>query len=325
MSDIAGVSPMLRISGLAVGFGPAANPVWAVRGVHLEIERGEILGLVGESGSGKSVSFLAMLGLLGARCSRKGSAVFGGRDLLTLDDRDLTALRGRRVAMIFQDPTSSLNPVHTIGTQLMEAVELHRGLTGREARLEAERLLKRVGIAEPEQRLRSYPHQLSGGMNQRVMIAMAIAGKPELIIADEPTTALDVTIQAQILDLLVELVRDEGMSMVLITHDLGVVAETCDRVAVMYAGRIVEMGPVDRIFDDPVHPYTRALLASLPPLDGDAPLRAIEGTLPELADLGEGCAFATRCGLAAERCRVASPAIEVVSNGHSAACFRAVE
>jgi len=312
---------MLSISGLAVGFGPASAPVWAVRGVDLEIGRGEILGLVGESGSGKSVTFLAALGLL-PRAKRSGAVTFDGLNLLELGEAQLTVLRGRRIAMIFQDPMSSLNPVHTVGKQLREAIELHRGMHSYAAEREALRLLTRVGLSDAATRMRSYPHQLSGGMNQRVMIAMAIAGKPELIIADEPTTALDVTIQAQILDLLVEIVREEGASMVLITHDLGVVAETCDRVSVMYAGRVVETGPVSRIFAQPEHPYTRGLLNCIPTLDGDQPLRPIEGSVPDAAEIGDGCAFATRCDMAREHCRQARPAFTSLGAGHGAACFR---
>jgi peptide/nickel transport system ATP-binding protein len=316
------MEPILRIAGLAVGFGPPSNPLWAVRGVNLDIRRGEILGLVGESGSGKSVTFLSALGLLGPRAVRRGTVHFDGRNLLELDDAALTALRGRCIAMIFQDPMSSLNPVLTIGKQLVEALGLHRGLRGQAARDEAHRLLRRVGLSDAEERMTNYPHQLSGGMNQRVMIAMAIAGKPDLIIADEPTTALDVTIQAQILDLLVEIVREEGASMALITHDLGVVAETCDRVAVMYAGRVVEVGPVERIFARPEHPYTRGLLNCIPTLAGDDPLRPIEGSVPDAAEIGDGCAFASRCDVAGEHCRSKSPAFTEVASGHGAACFR---
>lgn len=317
------MNTMLRIADLRVGFGPVARPYWAVRGIDLSVRRGEILGLVGESGSGKSVTFLASLGLLGSRVSRRGAVEFDGSNLLELDDPALTALRGKRIAMIFQDPMSSLNPVLTIGRQLSEAITLHRGLRGAAARDEACRLLKRVGISDPEQRMRNYPHELSGGMNQRVMIAMAIAGEPELIIADEPTTALDVTIQAQILDLLVNIVREDGASMVLITHDLGVVAETCDRVAVMYAGRVVEVGPVERIFAQPEHPYTRGLIECIPELHGDAPLRPIEGSVPDPSEIGDGCAFAGRCCQVHGRCRSATPQFLEVSAGHSAACFGA--
>jgi peptide/nickel transport system ATP-binding protein len=312
---------MLRIADLRVGFGPVAEPCWAVRGIDLTVRRGEILGLVGESGSGKSVTFLAALGLLGGRVSRRGVVEFDGSNLLELDDPGLTALRGRRIAMIFQDPMSSLNPVLTVGRQLTEAIGLRRGLRGGAASDEACRLLRRVGISDPEHRMKNYSHELSGGMNQRVMIAMAIAGQPELIIADEPTTALDVTIQAQILDLLVETVRADGASMVLITHDLGVVAETCDRVAVMYAGRVVEVGSVERIFARPEHPYTRGLLACIPQLHGDAPLRPIEGSVPDPSEIGDGCAFASRCGQVHGRCRSATPPFLEVSADHGAACF----
>lgn len=314
------MKPMLRIADLSVGFGSSQSPIWAVRGVDLDVKSGEILGLVGESGSGKSVTFLAALGLLGGREAKKGRVDFGGVNLLDLDDRGLTSVRGRRIAMVFQDPMSSLNPVHSIGKQLVEAITLHRDLTGRRAWDEALRLLKRVGLTDPEARLRNFPHQLSGGMNQRVMIAMAIAGRPDLLIADEPTTALDVTIQAQILDLLVEIVREEGKSMVLITHDLGVVAETCDRVAVMYAGRVVEGGSVTSVFKRPQHPYTRALLRCIP--RQDEPLRPIEGNIPTPAEIGAGCSFAARCDQAGDRCRTSYPSFAEVDAGHGAACFR---
>ena len=245
---------LVDVRGLTVEFDLGARVVRVVRGVDLAIARGESVGLVGESGCGKSVTWLGVLGLLGQRAHVGGTATLDGRDLIGADVATLERVRGRRIAMIFQDPASALNPVHRIGRQLGEALGLHRGLSGAAARAEACRLLERVRIAGAASRLDDYPHQLSGGMNQRVMIAMALAGEPDLLIADEPTTALDATIQAQILELIDEIRRETGMALVLISHDLGVVAETCERVAVMYAGRIVETAPTEALFERPSHP-----------------------------------------------------------------------
>ena len=274
--------PLVRIAGLSVAFD--GQP--ALRGVDLEVRRGEAVGLVGESGCGKSVTWLAALGLLPGTTRVSGSVRLGGEELLGAPLARLDRVRGRRVAMIFQDPASSLNPVHRIGKQVAEALRLHRGLAGAAVRAEAKRLLDQVGIPDAARRLDAFPHELSGGQNQRVMIAMALAGRPELLVADEPTTALDVTIQAQILELLQSLRRDTGMALVLITHDLGVVAETCGRVCVMYAGRMVEEAPAERLFSRPAHPYTQGLLAALPPMDG--PRRRLAaiggGVAPNISD-----------------------------------------
>jgi peptide/nickel transport system ATP-binding protein len=314
---------LVALSGLTVDFDTGKRVVRALHGVDLSVARGEALGLVGESGSGKSVTWLAALGLLGGRARIGGSVQLDGTELVGAPVRVLEAMRGKRIAMIFQDPASSLNPVHRIGRQINEALALHRGMTGAAARAETLRLLDRVGIPAAARRLDDYPHQLSGGQNQRVMIAMALAGEPDLLIADEPTTALDATIQAQILALLGELRRDGNMAMVLISHDLGVVAENCDRVAVMYAGRIVEEASADRLFGAPQHPYTQGLLDALPDLDGPRRrLAAIPGTVPEPTRLPPGCAFAPRCPRAEAACAAAVPAFHLLTPGHRAACLK---
>jgi peptide/nickel transport system ATP-binding protein len=317
------MSALISLAGLTVDFEAGRRMVRALHGVDLAVARGEAVGLVGESGSGKSVTWLAALGLLGGRARIGGSVRLDGTELVGAKVGTLEAVRGRRIAMIFQDPASSLNPVHRIGRQVGEALALHRGLTGAAGRAEALRLLDRVGIAAASRRLDDYPHQLSGGQNQRVMIAMALAGEPDLLIADEPTTALDATIQAQILSLLGALRRDGDMAMVLISHDLGVVAENCDRVAVMYAGRIVEEAAAARLFAAPQHPYTQGLLEALPDLDGPRRrLAAIPGTVPEPARLPPGCAFAPRCPRAEAACASAVPAFLGIAPGHRAACLR---
>ncbi len=314
---------LITIRDLTVEFEIGARRVRVLHGVDLDIGRGEAVGLVGESGSGKSVTWLAALGLLGARARIGGTVRIDGIDLVGAPVATLESIRGRRIAMIFQDPASSLNPVHRIGRQLGETLKLHRGLGDAAARAESRRLLDRVGIAAAAQRLEEYPHQLSGGMNQRVMIAIALAGAPDLLIADEPTTALDATIQAQILDLLRELRRDGGMAMVLISHDLGVVAENADRIAVMYAGRLVEEAKTATLFGTPAHPYTRGLLEALPDLEGPRRrLVAIPGTVPEPANPPPGCSFAPRCPLAEPLCRAEVPASIVLAADHRAACRR---
>ncbi|MCC7272463.1 MAG: ABC transporter ATP-binding protein [Alphaproteobacteria bacterium] len=314
---------LVALRGLTVDFDVGHRVIRALHGVDITVGKGEAVGLVGESGSGKSVTWLAALGLLGPRARVRGSVTLAGQELLGAPARALEAVRGRRIAMIFQDPASALNPVHRIGRQIGEALGLHRGLDGGAARAEARRLLDRVGIADAARRLTDYPHQLSGGMNQRVMIAMALAGEPDMLVADEPTTALDATIQAQILDLLRELRRDGGMSMVLISHDLGVVAENSDRICVMYAGRIVEEAPTAELFAAPRHPYTSGLLAALPDLDGPRRrLVAIPGTVPEPAHLPPGCAFAPRCPVVLPVCATAVPPLESAGPGHRAACVR---
>ncbi|MBR0965394.1 ABC transporter ATP-binding protein [Bradyrhizobium diazoefficiens] len=314
------MAPLISIERLSVAF----NGVPVLRGVDLSLQQGEALGLVGESGSGKSVTWLAALGLLPRQAKVTGSVRLDGREILGAPAAELDRVRGGRVAMIFQDPASALNPVLTIRRQLCEALALHRDLSGEAVKAEARRLLDVVGIPDAKRRIEAYPHEFSGGQVQRIMIAMALAGHPDLLIADEPTTALDATIQAQILDLLATIRREMGMAMVLISHDLGVVAENCDRVAVMYAGRIVEEAPANQIFADPVHPYAQGLIGALPPLDGPRRrLTAIPGTVPDPARMPAGCAFAPRCSLAAEPCCVAAPSLAPISDGRSVACIRA--
>ena len=313
--------PLIRLEGLSVDFDGAP----ALSGIDLEVMPGEILGLVGESGSGKSVTWLAVLRLLPAHARIGGRALMEGRDLLALPLPDIERLRGGRIGLISQDPTSALNPVLTIRRQIAEALVLHRGLTGRAIEAESLRLLDLVGIPAPRARLASYPHELSGGQNQRVMIAMALAGQPDLLVADEPTTALDVTIQAQILDLLVDLRRELGMAIVLISHDLGVIAQTCDRVAVMYAGRLAETAPAEPLFDGPRHPYTRGLLAALPTLEGRGRLVSIPGRVPDPRHLPPGCSFAPRCAWRLAACDDAPPPLRRQGANHHAACIRAAE
>jgi peptide/nickel transport system ATP-binding protein len=314
------VSPLVSIEGLSVAF----NGVPVLRGVDLALGKGEALGLVGESGSGKSVTWLAALGLLPRHARVSGSVRLDGRELLGAPAAELDRVRGGRVAMIFQDPASALNPVLTIRKQLCEALALHRDLSGEAVKAEARRLLDIVGIPDAGRRLSAYPHEFSGGQVQRIMIAMALAGNPDLLIADEPTTALDATIQAQILELLSSIRREMSMAMVLISHDLGVVAENCDRVAVMYAGRIIEEAPANQLFADPVHPYAQGLIGALPPLDGPRRrLTAIPGTVPDPANMPDGCAFAPRCALAAEPCGLAAPSLAPIANDRAVACIRA--
>jgi peptide/nickel transport system ATP-binding protein len=316
------VSALASISRLTVSFGGHS----ALRGIDLAIGRGEAVGLVGESGCGKSVTWLAALGLLPSRAEIGGSVQLEGEELIGAPTERLERVRGGKIAMIFQDPASCLNPVHRVGRQIAEALTLHRGLEGASARAEAKRLLDLVGIPDAARRLDAYPHEFSGGQNQRVMIAMALAGRPDLLVADEPTTALDVTIQAQILDLLQSLRREFGMALVLISHDLGVVSESCERVAVMYAGRIVEEAPTERLFADPRHPYTRGLLGALPPLAGPRRrLSAIPGGVPEPWAMPRGCAFAPRCVARRPECDHAAPESFGIAPGHRAACFRALE
>ena len=316
--------PLVAIRGLTVDFDTGKRVVRALHGIDLDVARGEAVGLVGESGCGKSVTWLAALGLLGKQAHIGGEVRIEGDNLVGAPIATLERVRGRRIAMIFQDPSSSLNPVHRIGRQLGEALTLHRGLTGAAAAAEAQRLLDRVGIADAARRLGDYPHELSGGMNQRVMIAIALSGQPDLLVADEPTTALDATIQAQILELLGEIRRETGMALVLISHDLGVVAENTDRVCVMYAGRIVEEAPIATIFGGASHPYTRGLLAALPELDGPRRrLVPIAGVVPEPWNLPRGCSFAPRCELAIADCDRAPPPAERVAPDHRVACIRA--
>jgi len=296
--------------------------VSAVNDVSFEIHAGETLGIVGESGSGKSVTALSIMRLVQPPGRIAGGRLmFKGRDLLTLDDRDMQRVRGAGISLIFQEPATALNPVFRVGDQIAETLLVHRRATRREARTRAIELLRAVRITDPDARVRDYPHQLSGGMRQRVLIAMALACQPSLVIADEPTTALDVTIQAQILDLLREMKSALNLSLLLITHDLGVIAETADRVAVMYAGRIVETGPVREIFRRPGHPYTRALLASMPGGQPGQRLRAIVGSVPLLDDLPPGCAFNPRCPDRFDPCTTAPPPDYAAGPAQTAKCY----
>src|SRR3569623_898911 len=300
--------PVLAVRELVTEFRTQAGVVRAVDGVSFEIPARGTLGLVGESGSGKSVTALSIMRLLGAGKIAHGSVMYAGKDLVRMPPDQMRAIRGNRIAMIFQEPMTSLNPVFTVGDQVAEAVVLHQKKSTREARQIAIDMFRVVGIPSPETRVAAYPHQLSGGMRQRVMIAMALACKPDLLIADEPTTALDVTIQAQILELLEKLQDELGMSVLLITHDLGVVAETCDEVAVMYAGRIVEQAPAAAQFATPPHHYTAGLMRSVPALGGaHARLQEIPGMVPSLHDLPKGCKFAGRCPAVQDRCREVAP------------------
>jgi peptide/nickel transport system ATP-binding protein len=315
------VSNYVTLDDLSVAF----NGVTVLHSINLAIGRGETLGLVGESGSGKSVTWLAALGLLPATAKITGRATLDGQNLVGMSASRLRRIRGGRIAMIFQDPASALNPMLTIGGQIGEALLLHRGLSGRSANAEARRLLDLVGIPDAERRLSAYPHELSGGQNQRVMIAMALAGEPDLLIADEPTTALDVTIQAQILDLLALVQRESGTGLVLISHDLGVVAQTCDRVAVMYAGRIVEEARAAQLFDRPAHPYSRGLIDSLPRIDGPRRrLVSIGGQVPDPRALPSGCSFAPRCSRAVVACAHTVPPLAGIGGGRNLACFNPV-
>jgi peptide/nickel transport system ATP-binding protein len=321
------IDPLVSIRGLIVRF----DGVPALRGVDLDIAKGEAVGLVGESGCGKSVTWLAALGLLPPSAEIEGSVRLSnqagaGEELVGAAVPALEHVRGRRVAMIFQDPASALNPVHRVGRQVAEALRLHRGLDGASARTEARRLFEQVGIPDAGRRLDAYPHEMSGGQNQRVMIAMALAGQPEMLVADEPTTALDATIQAQILDLLRDLQRETGMALVLISHDLGVVADLCSRVGVMYAGRIIEEAPSEVLFAHPQHPYTQGLLAALPEMEGARRrLAAIAGGVPEPWAMPPGCAFAPRCDRAEPACDARVPAFRYVGRSHRAACVRVRE
>jgi peptide/nickel transport system ATP-binding protein len=319
-------APLIEIEGLRVVFhGDDGRITHAVDQVDLTVANGATLGLVGESGCGKSVTSLAIMGLLPKRSAEvTGTIRFDGFDLLEVPDETLRDLRGNRLAMIFQEPMTSLNPSFTIGDQIMEVILRHRGGSRRQARERAIALLRRVHIPSPEKRIDEYPHKLSGGMRQRVMIAMALACDPRLLIADEPTTALDVTLQAQILDLMRELKAASGAAIILITHDLGVVAEVCDEVAVMYAGEIVERAPVDELFAAPQHPYTVGLLGSIPRLDRrSSHLATIEGMVPNMTSPPSGCRFAARCPFAADACIAAPPPFVAVSPSHWSRCIRA--
>ena len=318
-------APLLAIEGLKVVFhGERGRATHAVDTIDLTLMRGATLGIVGESGCGKSVTALAIMGLLSKTAAVSGAVRFDGTDLVNLPQAQIRELRGNRLAMIFQEPMTSLNPSYSIGEQIVESLVEHRHLSRKDARRRAIELLRRVDIPSPETRIDDYPHRLSGGMRQRAMIAMALACEPELLIADEPTTALDVTVQAQILDLLRELRRAGQVAVILITHDLGIVAEICDAVAVMYAGEVVERAPAAALFERPAHPYTVGLLGSLPRLDHQvAKLAAIEGMVPDMSALPSGCRFAPRCPFADDRCRRERPPVVALEGDRWSRCFYA--
>jgi peptide/nickel transport system ATP-binding protein len=319
-------TPLLEVDNLSTYFDTVSGTVRSVDGVSYRVEAGRTLGVVGESGCGKSVTALSILRLVPTPPGRYagGQVRYRGTNLLALTEKQMRQIRGNRISMIFQEPMTSLNPVLTVGRQIAETVMVHQGASRRDAYRRAEEMLRLVQIAEPERRVHEYPHQLSGGMRQRVMIALALACNPEVLIADEPTTALDVTIQAQSIDLLRSLQQKLGMGIVMITHDLGVVAECCDRVVVMYAGRKVEEAPVAELFDRPLHPYTRALMASMPSMNTSAErLAEIPGMVPAPSELGQGCSFAPRCAYATERCRRETPGLDAHGADHVVACFEA--
>jgi len=314
---------LLEIAGLSTSFTTRSGVIKAVDNVSLSLRKGRVLGLVGESGCGKTMTALSILNLVPppGRITA-GKIFFEGRDLLTLSEAEMRKVRGARISMVFQEPMTALNPVFTVGNQIGEVLTTHQAVTSNEALERSVELLRSVGIPSPEKRVHEYPHQLSGGMRQRVMIAMAIACRPSLILADEPTTALDVTIQAHILELLTRIQAEMGMAMVLVTHDLGLIAERAHEVAVMYAGRIVEQADTPELFSDPLHPYTRGLMASLP-RPGDARrgrLRTIQGTVPRLSDLPEGCTFSPRCDIRTGQCETEPDLIEV-KPGHKVRCW----
>ncbi|MCL6522327.1 MAG: ABC transporter ATP-binding protein [Firmicutes bacterium] len=317
--------PLLEVRDLKTYFRTEDGVARAVDGVSFALGRGETLGIVGESGSGKSVTSLSIMRLIPDPPGRiaGGQILFEGRDLLGLSEQEMRKIRGNEISMIFQEPMTSLNPVFTVGRQIEESIRLHQKVDARESRVRAIEMLRRVGIPSPEVRVDQYPHQMSGGMRQRVMIAMALACNPKLLIADEPTTALDVTIQAQILELIKQLKREFGTSVLLITHDMGVVADMCDRVIVMYAGKVVEEARVDDLFERPLHPYTEGLLHSIPSMEGRREkLHVIEGNVPNPLALPRGCAFAPRCPYAVERCRHEEPPLETTGDGRKVACWR---
>ncbi len=318
-------NPLLEVRSLSTHFFSEEGVVKAVENVSFEIYPGEILSIVGESGCGKSVTGLSILKLIPSPPGQivSGEIIFDGKNLLPLEEKEMERVRGNEISMIFQEPMTSLNPVFTIGNQIMEAILLHQGLNKTEARKRAIEMLDRVQIPSPETRIDAYPHQLSGGMRQRAMIAMALSCQPKLLIADEPTTALDVTIQAQVLRLLKEIQREMGMSVMLITHDLGVVAEIADRVAVMYAGRLVEVGSIEAIFSQMCHPYTKGLLDSIPQLkERKKRLNAISGQVPNPIDLPRGCKFHPRCYLGMEACQKEEPSLLKINGDHFSRCIR---
>ena len=318
------MSQLLDVTDLLVTLPTARGAAAALRDVSFTLQRGDTVGLIGESGCGKSLTALALMGLLPEGARVAGSIRFDGQELGTLHEDALCALRGARIGMVFQEPMSALNPLHPIGRQIAESLRLHKGLDARAARAESLRLLERVQLPQAAKRLDAWPHQLSGGQRQRVVIAIALACGPDLLIADEPTTALDVTIQREVLDLIAELVAEDGMALLLISHDLGVMAETVQRMLVMYGGTVVEAGPTAAVFERLAHPYTRALFAARPRLGlaRGTRLATIPGSVPELADLPRGCPFAERCDWVVDACRAAWPAAQPVAEGHSVRCIR---
>ena len=320
------MSELLDIQHLNIRFLGNGKSVEVVSDLSLSLGRRETLGIVGESGSGKSGTSLATMRLLPSSAQVGGSILFDGQDLLALSEREMQNIRGNKSAMIFQEPMTSLNPIHTVGKQIAESVLLHSKATKKQAMERALHLLELCGIPDPAQRIREYPHQLSGGMRQRVMIAIALACDPELLIADEPTTALDVTIQAQILELMKAIKKDRDMSIIMITHDLGIVYDFCDRVVVMYTGEVVESAPVKALFDTPLHPYTEGLIGALPRLGETADrLEAIEGMVPDAGNMPAGCPFHPRCPQACDRCREECPQLRTLADGRQVRCFLAGE
>ena len=315
---------LLDVHNLSVQLQTQRGPAKAVRELSFSLEKGQTLGLIGESGCGKSITAMALMGLLPERALTNGSIRFDGQELIGMPDAALRRLRGNRIGMIFQEPMTALNPVHTIGHQVAEPLLLHRGATARAARQQAIELLERVGITDAARRADAYPHQFSGGQRQRITIAMALACEPDLLIADEPTTALDVTIQGQILDLIADLVQERGMALLLISHDLGVIAENVAHMMVMYGGRVMESGPTATVFAGMRHPYTRGLFGARPQLGvpRGTRLSTIEGSVPELADLAPGCPFAGRCPQAGPECAVTQPTAHTLAPGHVAHCLR---
>ncbi|QDP40381.1 ABC transporter ATP-binding protein [Radiobacillus deserti] len=314
---------LLQVDNLVTQFRTAEGNLSAVRGISFTVNKGETLCIVGESGCGKSITSLSLMGLLPQNGKiTEGSILFNNEDLTKKKEEELRRLRGNKMSMIFQEPMTALNPVFDIGYQLREPLMIHRKMSKKEANVKAIELLEQVGIPDPIKRLKQYPHELSGGMRQRVMIAIALACKPSLLIADEPTTALDVTIQAQILDLMDDLKKEMDMGVIFVTHDMGVVAEIADRVMVMYAGEVVEIGDVETIFNHPQHPYTKGLLASVPNVDDEThALESIPGTLPNINEKIEGCRFHTRCEFATDKCRAQSPPSFTVSENHQSKCW----
>lgn len=311
---------ILEVKNLHTSFKSRNGSVEVIRGVDFEVRQGEILGIVGESGSGKSVTVSSVMRILGNNVQISGEVILDGKNLLDLTEKEMRSVRGKKISMIFQDPMTALNPVYTIGNQIRETIKLHRNDIDNPTEYAAQ-LLEEVGISDGKKRLKQYPHELSGGMRQRVMIAMALASNPDILVADEPTTALDVTVQAQILELIKKLTKEKNMTTLLITHDLGVVADMCDRIIIMYAGKICEKGTVEEIFRTPKHEYTKGLLLAVPDGKAEKKLIPIEGTPVNIKALPDGCAFCTRCTSAMKICEVSQPEVKAFSETHSSACW----